>query len=240
MKPSFALQFTDTGITLLHRTGRGWLPLGDAAIDDPALGENLGYLRATALGLEPQGITSKLVIPNDQILYTRVDAPGPEAGKRRNQIRRALEGRTPYGVDELVFDWSGTGPEVMVAVIARDTLAEAEAFAASHRFNPMSFVALPDPAQFDGEPFFGPQCPCRYSTQRRRQGRARPRRHADHRPRRSRACRRGQRGAGGPGSAAARSGTGFATGGGGFGSRPGRGDAPGGGRTRRAGSRSRC
>ena len=156
MKPSFALQFTDTGIILLHRTGRGWLPLGDAAVDDPALGDNLGYLRATALGLEPQGITSKLVIPNDQVLYTKVDAPGPEAGKRRNQIRRALEGRTPYSVDELVFDWSGTGPEVMVAVIARDTLAEAEAFAASHRFNPMSFVALPDPAEFEGEPFFGP------------------------------------------------------------------------------------
>ena len=156
MKPSFALQFTESGITLLHRSGRGWLPLGDAALDDPALADNLGYLRATALGLEPQGITTKLVIPNGQILYTTVDAPAPEPGKRRNQIRRALEGRTPYGVDDLAFDWSGSGPQVMVAVVPRETLAEAEAFALDHRFNPMGFVAMPEPGTFDGEPFFGP------------------------------------------------------------------------------------
>ena len=156
MKPSFALQFTESGITLLHRTGRGWLPLGDAALDDRGLADNLGYLRATALGLEPQGITTKLVIPNGQILYTKVDAPAPEPGKRRNQIRRALEGRTPYNVEDLAFDWSGSGPEVMVAVVPRETLAEAEAFALEHRFNPMGFVAMAEPGTFDGEPFFGP------------------------------------------------------------------------------------
>ncbi|MFD1809552.1 hypothetical protein ACFSHQ_20100 [Gemmobacter lanyuensis] len=55
-----------------------------------------------------------------------------------------------------MFDWAGEGPVVQVAVIARETLQEAESFAQQYRFNPVSFVGLPDPASFDGEPWFGP------------------------------------------------------------------------------------
>ncbi len=156
MKPSFALNFTQDGIGLLHRTARGWLLLGEAAINDPALSDSLGYLRATALGLEPRGIATKLIIPNSEILYTNIEAPGPEAAKRRTQIQRGLEGLTPYPTEDLVFDWSGSGPVVQVAVVARETLAEAEAFARENRFNPLSFVAIPGAGAFDGEPFFGP------------------------------------------------------------------------------------
>jgi len=155
MKPTFALDFRNDAIGLLHRTPRGWQSVGDAALDTPDLTEALGYLRSTALGLAPRGVTTKLVIPNSQILYTTVIAPGPDAGRRRRQIAKALEGRTPYEVDDLVFDWSGTGPEVQVAVIARETLAEAEGFATEHRFNPLCFVAVPEPGTFKGEPWFG-------------------------------------------------------------------------------------
>ena len=154
MKPSFALNLTDDGITLLHRSARGWLDVGSVAFDNPDLPAALDYLRSTALGLSPTGISAKVVIPNSQIRYLQVDAPGPDAETRRAQIAAALDGRTPYSVDELAFDWSGTGPTVTVAVVARETLAEAEAFAAEHRFNPVSFVALP-PGDFDKEPFFG-------------------------------------------------------------------------------------
>lgn len=155
MKPSFALNVTDDSISLLHRTSRGWLEVGKADLDDPDLPGALGYLRGSALGLEPRGFTTKLVIPNSQILYTTVEAPGPRPVERRQQIRAALEGRTPYAVSDLVFDWCGTGPEVQVAVIAKETLDEAEAFALEHRLNPVSFVALPDPAVFGKEPWFG-------------------------------------------------------------------------------------
>lgn len=156
MKPTFALDFRDGAIALLHRTSRGWLQVGGTSFDAPDLAEALGYLRSTALGLSPRGISTKLVIPNDQILYTQVHAPGPDAAKRKKQIKAALAGLTPYAVDDLVFDWWGSGPEVQVAVIARETLAEAEAFAAEHRFNPVSFVAVPENGDFRGEPFFGP------------------------------------------------------------------------------------
>ncbi len=154
MKPSFALDFRDGVIALLHRTSRGWQQVGTTPIDAPDLTEALSYLRATALGLSPRGLATKLVIPNDQILYTQVHAPGPELAKRRRQIKAALEGLTPYGVDDLAYDWWGDGSEINVAVVAKETLAEAEAFAAEHRFNPVSFVAAPDGA-YRGEPYFG-------------------------------------------------------------------------------------
>ncbi|MEO6300334.1 MAG: hypothetical protein ABIV25_15710 [Paracoccaceae bacterium] len=156
MKPSFALDFRDGVVALLHRTSRGWNQVGATPLDAPDLAEALNYLRATALGLSPRGLTTKLVLPSDQVLYTQVYAPGPEVAKRRRQVKAAIEGLTPYAIDDLVFDWWGTGPEVQVAIIAKETLAEAEAFATEHRFNPVSFVAVPENGTYLGEPFFGP------------------------------------------------------------------------------------
>lgn len=155
MKPSFALNFTDEGVTLLHRTARGWLDVGHVAFDNADLPAALDYLRSTALGLSPKGITTKLVIPNSQILYLDVIAPGPDMASKEAQIAAALEGRTPYDVSELAYDWIGDGGKVRVAIVAKETLAEAEAFATEHRFNPLSFAALP-PDTFSQEPFFGP------------------------------------------------------------------------------------
>lgn len=156
MKPNFALNFSNDSIGLLHRTARGWLEIGATPQDAPDLAEALNYLRRSALGLAPHGVATKLIVPDDQILYLELSAPGPTDAHRDAQIRVALEGRTPYAVDDLVFDWAGEGPDVQVAVVTRDTLREAEGFAAEYRFNPVSFVAMPDPARFDGEPWFGP------------------------------------------------------------------------------------
>jgi hypothetical protein len=156
MKPTFALDLTREAIGLLHRTPKGWLSIGEVAFDAPDLAEAMDYLRKTALGLSPMGVATKLILPNSQILYTEVHAPGPSRDEKRRQIAAALEGRTPYSVDELVFDWSGKGATVKVAVIAKETLAEAEGFAVEHRLNPVSFVAVPEEGAFVGEPWFGP------------------------------------------------------------------------------------
>ncbi|MBN8630503.1 MAG: hypothetical protein J0L76_06575 [Rhodobacterales bacterium] len=156
MKPTFALDLTSEAIGLLHRTPKGWLPIGEAAFDAPDLAEAMDYLRKTALGLSPLGVATKLILPNSQILYTEIHAPGPSRDEKRRQIATALEGRTPYAVDDLVFDWSGKGATVKVAVIARETLDQAEGFAVEHRLNPVSFVAIPEDGVFVGEPWFGP------------------------------------------------------------------------------------
>ncbi|MGR3571533.1 hypothetical protein [Brevirhabdus sp.] len=156
MKPNFALDLSHDGINLLLRGRNGWLRVGEVALDDPDMNQALRMLRRSAADLAQGGLSSKLLIPNSQILYTRLRAPGPDDDSRRAQIRAALEGRTPYDVDDLVFDFVDTSePQVMVAVVARATLQEAEDFATEHRLNPVSFAARPDPARFAGEPFFG-------------------------------------------------------------------------------------
>lgn len=156
MKPNFALDFRDDSLALLHRTARGWLLVGEVPLDTADLAEALGYLRASALGLSPQGFTTKLILPNSQILYTEIEASAPDATSRRARVRAGLDGLTPYAVDDLSFDVWGQGATVQVAVIARETMAEAEAFAIQHRFNPVSLVGLPPAGKFGGEPFFGP------------------------------------------------------------------------------------
>lgn len=155
MKPNFALNLSDTSIALLHRTAKGWTQIGETPFDAPDLAEALDYLRKTALGLEPGGIATKLVIPNSQILYAEISAPGPSEDERRAQIQAELEDRTPYRGDEIAFDFSGRGKVVKIAAVARETLAEAEAFATEHRFNPVSFVAIPEAGSYSGEPWFG-------------------------------------------------------------------------------------
>lgn len=155
MKPGFALTLSDDGIRLLHRTSRGWMLVGDADLEDVGVEGSLRFLRKTAAALAPEGVASKLVLPNSQILYTEVAAPGPDETARRAQIEAALTEQTPYPVEELAYDWSGTGETVKVAAVTRLTLAEAESFAEDHGFNPLCFVAIPEADQFDGEPFFG-------------------------------------------------------------------------------------
>lgn len=155
MKPNFALDLSHEGINLLHRSKGGWTLVGSVALDDPDMPTRLGELRRTAAMLESGGFTTKVIIPDSQILYTTLDAPGPDDISREVQIRAALDGLTPYPVGELVFDWRAEGEKAHVAVLARETMDEAESFAAQYRFNPVSFVARPGRGVFSGEPFFG-------------------------------------------------------------------------------------
>lgn len=156
MKPNFALHFTDDSVSLLHRTKRGWTEVGQTAFDVDDLPAALAALKSKADALAPGGVTTKLVIPNSQLKYIDLIAPGPDAAKRRAQIEAGLDGQTPYEVSELVYDWSGKGPAVQVVMVARETLDEAESFATQHGFNPVSFVAIPPEGSYRGEPWFGP------------------------------------------------------------------------------------
>ncbi len=156
MKPSFALNLSHDGLSLLHRATGGWHSIGEVDLDDPDLPERLRYLRNTATDLAGGQLASKLVIPNSQILYRTVDIHGKEGEERDRVICEALEGSTPYAMDDLVFDWIEAGNGVVhVAAVARETLNEAEGFATEHRFNPVSFVAIPENGDFSGEPYFG-------------------------------------------------------------------------------------
>ena len=149
MKPNFALGLTEHGITLWMRDANDWLRVGAVAMDAPDLDTQMQALVAKARALTSEPIVTKLVIPDEQVLYTRLDvAPDPQA------IRAALDGRTPYPVEELDFDWVTDNGSVLVAVVARETLIEAEDFAKSQGLNPVCFVAAPEGKGFAQEPFF--------------------------------------------------------------------------------------
>lgn len=159
MKPSFALNLSHDGIGLLHRGRGGWLRVGDVALDDPDMNDRMAWLRKTAASLATGGVTTKLILPNTEILYDEVPAPGPTEAEREAQVKAGLEGRTPYNVADLAYDYVVTDGVARVVVVARETLEEAEAFATEHRFNPVSFVAMPPEdapeGWFPGEPLFG-------------------------------------------------------------------------------------
>ncbi|EBA14463.1 hypothetical protein RSK20926_02302 [Roseobacter sp. SK209-2-6] len=155
MKPGFALSLSAEGIVLLHRAAGGWRNVGQVPLEAADLPSDLAALKAKGEALEPGG-TCKLIIPNDQIRYLSIDTNGASASTCRDMARQALEGATPYPVDELAFDLSEDGNQTHIAAVALETLTEAESFAVSNGFTPASFVAAPGDMGFLGEPFFGP------------------------------------------------------------------------------------
>ena len=156
MKPDFALTLSFEGISLLRRVSNGWAPVGDVTLDAADLRSALAELRSEADALSPDGGLVKLVIPNEQIKYLSIADTGQTGEALQEDIRAALDGATPYAVDELSFDWSHDNGQVHIAAVANETLDEAEAFAKSHHFDPVCFVAIAPDGEFAGEVFFGP------------------------------------------------------------------------------------
>ncbi len=152
MITNFALSLSFEGIELLHRVQRGWRRIGRADVASDTLEADLADLRKKAEELAPGGLATKLIIPLDQIKYTAIDG----TLTTQSDIDAKLEGATPYALDELVIDCERFGGRTHIAAVARETLKEAEVFAAAHGFNPVSFVAVPEPFTFQKEVFFGP------------------------------------------------------------------------------------
>jgi len=155
MKPNFALSLSFDGISLLHRVHGGWHLVGEVALDVPDLAGDLAALAAKARALDPTGLRTKIVLPDEQIKYMSFETSDRDVAPIEAAVSNALDGATPYALDELSYDWSLRGGVVHVAAVARETMAEAESFADEHGFNPLCFVAMPDKAAFAGEPFFG-------------------------------------------------------------------------------------
>ena len=155
MKPNFALKLSNDGIELLHRDSGGWLSLGSVSFETDDVQAGCAKLVAEANRLAPDGIRTKLVLPNSQLRYATVLAPGPTDEARRYQIEAEIEALTPYSIDELIYDWSVEDDYALIVICAKETLSEAEGFCEASGFNPVSFVAAPEPGQFIGEPKFG-------------------------------------------------------------------------------------
>ena len=145
MKPGFALLLSRDGIGLLQRGSGGWLAVDEVSLDDPDLASKLDVIRKSAEILaseagEPKLLT-KLILPNSEILYEEVVLPQREDVEI--EIERHLDGRTPYCVAELAYDYVVSDGLAQIAVVARETLEEAESFAVENGFNPVYFGSLP-------------------------------------------------------------------------------------------------
>ncbi|WP_147124399.1 hypothetical protein [Shimia ponticola] len=152
MMPNFALHLSFDGITLDQKGPSGWVTLGTAEFTSADLAGDLAALRAAGVAAAGDGtFASKLVLPNDQIklVTLRDDAP------TRTSVGMALEGATPYPLSELEFDWRVKDGQTHIAAVAKETLAEAEAFAQEHNLAPVAFVCLPEDGWDGEEAFFG-------------------------------------------------------------------------------------
>ena len=155
MKSNFALSLSFEGIRLLHRAAGGWRLVGDVSLDAADMPGDLERLRQDALLLEPSGLRTKLLLPNDQIKYLTLETEGLSDAERLDAAKAALDGATPYAVADLAFDICADGSQTHVAAVAKETLAEAEGFAVEYNFNPVCFTAIPGEQPYLGAPFFG-------------------------------------------------------------------------------------
>lgn len=124
-------------------------------MDTPDLPAALAELRAQAEQLAPEGLRCKIMIPDEQIRYLTIS--GVPNGAERSMARVALEGATPYKVEQLSFDCVRLRDgNLSIAAVAHETLDEAEAFALEHGFPPFSFAALPaSDTNYPTEPYLG-------------------------------------------------------------------------------------
>lgn len=156
MAPEFALFLSPDGIALAHRQPAGhWAVLADTALDVPDLPAALAAMRQRGEDRAGPGFATLVILPDDQILFTSLTAPGPDEADRLQQIHDGLDGLTPYGISDLAFDYVPLEDgRVKLAVVARETLAEAESFARENGFEPTGFAARPLDNRYPGVAHF--------------------------------------------------------------------------------------
>ncbi len=138
-----------TAVRLLRRKGSDWQEIAAEKIEGADIEERLMAL----VDRIDTGAAVHLFLPRDQILYTDVAIQTGEI--ERSDIERAMDGATPYPLEDLDLDWDVSTPgTARVAAIALETLDEAVAFAEVRGLKVAGFSSLADPADFPRHPAF--------------------------------------------------------------------------------------
>ncbi|MEL6594963.1 MAG: hypothetical protein AAFQ47_03425 [Pseudomonadota bacterium] len=151
MSAQFALLLNMPVTRLLIAAEDSWQVVGEASLDSDDLGAALGALRDKGEAVAGGPFSCLLILPDDQIRYLTAPANGPDAAAT---ARAALDGATPYAVDDLAFDWAHHGDDIAIAAVAKETLDEADSFVREHGFEPAGMIASPDPGTFPQRPVF--------------------------------------------------------------------------------------
>ncbi|MBF9047551.1 hypothetical protein LSUCC0031_10535 [Rhodobacterales bacterium LSUCC0031] len=154
---NFALFLSPEGIALAHRQDAGhWAFIAEVPFAEADLVKRMADLKAIIGRRGGTDTPVLLVLPDDQILYTSLTAPTHDVALVQERIAAGLDGLTPYAVRDLVYDWHAVEQDrIKLAVVARDTLDEATAFAVEHGFSVAGFAAMPPLERFPGMPIFG-------------------------------------------------------------------------------------
>ncbi|CTQ48731.1 hypothetical protein [Jannaschia donghaensis] len=154
MTPQIALDLSLDGIAVLSRAGDGiWWREGIVRLDAADMADGLTRLRARCAARVGEDFTTILIIPDSQLLFTSLERDDRDP---KVTIRTLLRGRTPYDIEDLAFDYVQKGDRLQVAVVALETLMEAEEFAAGFGFQPIAVMGNPTDATYPGLPQFGP------------------------------------------------------------------------------------
>ncbi len=155
METRWGLDLDMSAVRLLRRNDESWDEIAVEKIDGPDIEDRL----TTMLSQIEPGAEAVLFLPRDQILYTSVDLP--PVGETRAEIERAMDGRTPYSLDELALDWELVqSGRAVVAAIAHETLDEAAAFAEVRGIGVAGYSSLDIGDEFPRMPQFeGPYIP---------------------------------------------------------------------------------
>ena len=149
MSERWGFDLSMEAVRLLRHDDAEWQEFAVQKLD----GDNIEALLAGLVAKVEKATAVDIFLPRDQILYTDVkvtdDATAPD------EVRAAMEGRTPYALDELEIDWVSTGPgTARVAAIARETLDEAEAFVIQGGLTVRAFSSLASQDDFPRPPVF--------------------------------------------------------------------------------------
>ena len=137
-------------VRLMRREAGHWREVAIEKIDSADIEERL---QAMAEQID-EGAPVDVFLPHDQILYTDVTVSSEDAAQ--GEIERAMEGMTPYSLDDLAIDWEMTGPTTArVAAIARETLDEGYSFAEARGRTVAGYSTLAKPSDFPRMPDFG-------------------------------------------------------------------------------------
>ncbi|MEM8555655.1 MAG: hypothetical protein AAGF71_12630 [Pseudomonadota bacterium] len=146
------------GVELFTAEDGGWARLGRTTFATRNVGTQMAVLRRIAQAhTADKDLKAVLVVPTEQALWkTLRPAQLPKDLSTTNRVIRAdLDGATPYDFDDLRYEFRLDGDALHLAVLAIETMQEAERFAGSHGFVPLGIASLGPDTAFEHGAWFG-------------------------------------------------------------------------------------
>lgn len=156
-KPNFALDLSNEGVALWHRSsGGGWSTLGAVPLAAEDFTEQLVVLRDSVSKSSGRARRAVIRIPRSEVLLSKVRLGVFEGEAAIRHAHKQITEMSPYEMDKISFDLGekAAGNMAPVGIVARQTLVEAEAFAKANGFEPLYFTTQYTEREFTREPRF--------------------------------------------------------------------------------------